>query len=84
MGILIGLWALGLAPAFVGLGLFFESVRDFGFAVVTSLNGLAHAFLSVGLIALGAMMALGMIYATKWFALITAKYVRLNFDIITK
>lgn len=84
VGVLIGLWAAALSPALAGLAVVAEAARELQGALVSTLYGWGHVFLGLGLVALAGLLALGMIVATRWFAMVTARYVKLNFEIIAK
>jgi uncharacterized membrane protein len=84
LSLLAAVWAVAVSPVIAGLGIFAAAAKELGLQLVASVWGLGHLFLSIGLVSLGALGVLGVVLATRWFATVTVRYVRLNLELIAK
>jgi uncharacterized membrane protein len=84
VSVLMAVWAVAVSPVLAGITVFAAAVKEFGLQVVASVWGLGHVFLSVGLVSFGTLAVLGVVLATRWFATVTVRYVRLNLELIAR
>ena len=82
---LISLWASAASLALSGLAVILSLILQPLLPAFIDFGGLNIAFAifaAVGASALGLLALIGMVYITRWFLLITEKYIRFNLRII--
>jgi uncharacterized membrane protein len=87
VGALIGLYAAALGIGISGVALFFATLLQPFFTEWISMPDINEGvlvFTSFGLTGLGALFTIGDIYITKFFYIITIKYIKANIKIISK
>jgi len=90
VGVLIGFFAASIGIVIGGAGLFLGVVFEPAFSQYITLpaameaNIAATVLLSVGLTSLGILFFIGNCYLTKFFSILTVKYLKFNLKIIKK
>lgn len=86
LGVILGLWAAGIAIAASGLGVLIGAACGIVLPWITTgipaVIIVGAAFIAAGLIALGTLWCIGMYYVTLGFCKITVRYLDLNVRII--
>lgn len=87
IGVLAGLWACAIGLTFSGIGVFLGTLLQPVFPQLMSIPSINEGiliFASFGLTAMGLLFVIGDIYVTKFFYIITMKYIKANIKIIVK
>jgi uncharacterized membrane protein len=87
IGVLIGLYAAAIGIGVSGVALFLATLLQpaiTGWVNIPDINEGVLVFASFGLAGLGTLFTIGDIYITKFFYIITMKYIKANIRIISK
>lgn len=87
IGVLIGLYAAAFGIGISGVAIFFATLLQPmlpGWVSIPDINEGVLIFTSFGLAGLGTLFTIGDIYITKFFYIITMKYIKANIRIISK
>lgn len=87
IGVLIGLYAASVGIGISGVGLFFATLLQptfTGWVCIPDINEGILIFTSFGLAGLGTLLTIVNVYITKFFYVITMKYIKANIRIISK
>lgn len=87
IGVLVGLYAAAIGIGLSGVALFLATLLQpafTGWASIPDINEGVLVFTAFGLCGLGTLFTIGDIYITKFFYIITMKYIKANIRIISK
>lgn len=87
IGVLAGLYGASIGIGISGVALFFGTLLQpafTGWISIPDINPGILVFTSFGLAGLGTLFTIGNIYVTKFFYVITMKYIKANIRIISK